>query len=351
MHAAIPPVPPCMISARCALRLKIASIAYHYYEDIGRDITAQNMNYTSVLKSFYLEYESIIKLSKEDRPDVPQLSKHQTPIKMMESFKDCLHRTFGVRMCPVIYVIRSDSAVPTDADDPLDLANGNAFSVESGTVLNELIMRLSHQHSLYRCDNNLVYSLLDEATRGTIYAPTIKPYARTKDGRKAWQAIVSSHAGTDKWEQIMKDRLKFLMATKWNGKTYSLEKFTGLHRSAYGALEEASQHVNFQLPTEHSRVTYLLDNITNTDPDLRAALASVRANINNMRDNFELAVGFILPVCPYIKHRVNHRQATAQISDATLRGRSHSKSGVEFRWHKKAEYAKLNSDQRKELWE
>ena len=235
VHPAIPPVPPCIISARCALRLKVASIAYHYYENIGRNITAQNMNYTTVLKDFYQEYEAIITLSKEDRPDVPQLSKHQTPIKWMESFKDCLYRTFGVRMCPITYVIRPEANVPPEDDDPLDLANNKAFSARSGSVLKELIRQLSHFHPLYRSDNNLVYSLLDEATRGTIYAPTIKPYSRTKNGREAWEAIVSSHAGSDKWELIQKDRLRFLMSTKWNGKTYSLEKFTGLHRCAFVA--------------------------------------------------------------------------------------------------------------------
>jgi len=154
------------------------------------------------------------------------LNKNMTPIKWMESFKDCLSRTFGVRTCPISYVIRPDVNVPTEEEEPLDIVNGNAFSTASGSVLEELIKRLSHTHSLFKSDNNLVYSLLDVATRGTIYAPTVKPYARMKDGRSAWYAIVSSHAGDDKWEQIQKDRMRFLMSTKWNGKTYSLEKFT-----------------------------------------------------------------------------------------------------------------------------
>ena len=34
---AIDPIPPCLISAKCCLRLKIASQAYQYYIDIGRD--------------------------------------------------------------------------------------------------------------------------------------------------------------------------------------------------------------------------------------------------------------------------------------------------------------------------
>ena len=46
---AIPAIPPCLVSARCALRLNVASIAYHYYVDIGRIPTPANMNYTNVL--------------------------------------------------------------------------------------------------------------------------------------------------------------------------------------------------------------------------------------------------------------------------------------------------------------
>ena len=56
----------------------------------------------------------------------------------------------------------------------------------------------------------------------------------------------------------------------------------------------AVHHVTFQLPIDHSRVGYLLDNITNQSPDLRAAMAASRANTNNMRDDIEAAVAFLL---------------------------------------------------------
>ncbi|MCP4120802.1 MAG: hypothetical protein GY751_03535, partial [Bacteroidetes bacterium] len=66
---AIAPIPPCLVSARCALRLKVASIAYHYYVSIGRDPTPSNMNYSQVLRSFYVEWEALDKLNSEDKPD------------------------------------------------------------------------------------------------------------------------------------------------------------------------------------------------------------------------------------------------------------------------------------------
>ena len=133
-----------------------------------------------------------------------------------------MYRTFGVREVPLLYVIRDKVAVTPEADDPL---NGSHAYGESRSVLDELIERLSHTHPLFKSDNAAVYSMLEEATRGSVYASSIKTYSRSKNGRDAWTSMVSSHAGNDKWEQLQKDKMKFIMNTKWNGRSYSLEKF------------------------------------------------------------------------------------------------------------------------------
>ena len=92
---------------------------------------------------------------------------------------------------------------------------------------------------------------MGEAAQGTVYVPTIKPYAQKKYGRDAFKDMVYSRAGQDKWEQLQKEKLKFLMQTNWNGRVYSLEKFVGLHRNLFAQLQEAAAHINFQLPTDH----------------------------------------------------------------------------------------------------
>lgn len=343
----IPGIIPCLIPARQIMRLKIASVAFAYYTDIGRIVTPVNMNYTNVLKTFFIEWEALKKLAKEDAPEVPTLSSKNTPIKWIESFLDTMSRTFGVRNTPLTYIIRESDGVPAEADDPLTL--GCAYGT-SGSVTDELISRLSHIHPLFKTDNASVYSKLEQATRGTIFAATIKPYANAKNGRAAWHALINSHAGDDKYEKLHKEKLAFLMHQIWNGKQYSLEKFCGLHRSNYIALQDAANHVTFQLPTEHSRVGYLLDNIRSDDNDLKAALSSVRANTNNMRDNFEESVKFILPMCPYSKKRsAGPGNKKVTIADATLQGRSGT-SGVDLRWHTDDEYYHLNQDQRDELY-
>ncbi len=112
-------IPPCLVPAKCVLRLKVASIAYHYYLDTGRTPTPANMNYTLVLRGFYEEYEAIDKMSEADSPSVPQLSKNMTVIRWVESFKDHLSRVFGVRKCPLTYLIRSEVEVEDEELAPL----------------------------------------------------------------------------------------------------------------------------------------------------------------------------------------------------------------------------------------
>ena len=82
------------------------------------------------------------------------------------------------------------------------------------------------------------------------------------------------------------------MQNKWNGGFYTLENFSGLHRNSFVQLQESVDHVKFQLPTKHSRVGFLIDKISNSDPDLRSAIAVVCINMKNICDYFEGAAGF-----------------------------------------------------------
>ena len=132
------------------------------------------MNYANVLRDFHTEWEAIVQQSKESKLSVPVLSGIMTPVRWIESFKDCLFCTYGVRKCPIAYVICNNAEVPDQ--DEVPLIPERVYSLLAGSVLQEIINRYSHDHPLFRTDNNMVYSLLDEATRSTIYTLTIKPY-------------------------------------------------------------------------------------------------------------------------------------------------------------------------------
>ena len=65
----------------------------------------------------------------------------------------------------------------------LPLAVNQPHSMEHGSVEGELVARAAHTHALYRDDNSVVYHHLEEATRGTSYAASTKPFQRGKDDR------------------------------------------------------------------------------------------------------------------------------------------------------------------------
>ena len=74
------------------------------------------------------------------------------------------------------------------------------YSEEHGSVEEELIARADHTHALFCNDSASVYYFLEEGTRGTHFAASIKPFQRRKDGRGAWISLKSQYAGQEKWE-------------------------------------------------------------------------------------------------------------------------------------------------------
>jgi hypothetical protein len=115
-------------------------------------------------------------------------------------------------MIPLAYVIREDVAVPAAAPA---LLLRQPHSLEHGSVEAELVARARHNHALYRDDNANVYYKLEEATRSTPYAASIKPFQRYKDGRGAFQALTNQYAEQDKWEQELKKQDDLLHTQEW----------------------------------------------------------------------------------------------------------------------------------------
>ena len=246
--------------------------------------------------------------------------------------------------------------------------NNQPYAEKYGSIEAELIARASHDHALFREDNQEVYYKLEEATRGTTYAASIKPFQQSKDGRGAWLALVSQYAGVDKWETELKKQEKVIHTRPWKGQSnYSLEKFVSMHRNAFISMQQCAQHVSYQLPNDHSRVGYLLDNIQCNDAGLQAAMAGIRAdndpnNPYSKRYNFEAAVAYMLPYCPVAKKlQTGEKQEYANISlvDSYNANPTNSfgskktigKTGVHLHYHNKSEYASLTKAQKQELRE
>ena len=354
--------------AKSHKRFLVACDLLKYYETVGRDVTAANIRWNHVMRNFDIQWKALKERSKNDEtPDVPKISKALPIIKWTESFHDFLGQVIGVRTIPLTYVVRGQVEVAIPAPP---LMTNQPHSLEHGSVELELVNRASHDHPLFRDDNSKLYYLLEEATRSTQYAASIKPFQRRKDGRGAWMALIGQYAGQDKWEAEIKKQEQLLHTRKWKGQSsYSLEQFVSSHRNAFVSMTACAEHVQYQLPNEHSRVGLLLDGIECSDAGLQAAMASVRTDDgpDGKRNDFEAAASHLLPYDPVAKRRLASKRSNPQISAVqeaedsgesatvssatTPRKKSIGKTGVHLRYHKYSEYKKLTDEQKAELHE
>ena len=148
-----------------------------FYQTVGRDLTGANIQWNQVMRNFEIQWKALKDRKDEDDPDVTKITKTLPIIKWTEAFQDFLNRVIGARMIPLAYGIRIDPQVPGPAPT---LAPNKPHSTEHGSAEGDLIARASHTHALFRDVNSVVYYHFEEATRGTSYAASIKPFQRGK---------------------------------------------------------------------------------------------------------------------------------------------------------------------------
>jgi hypothetical protein len=248
--------PPFVFGANSQIRLINSTNLLRYSVSVGRNTTAGNLQWTSVMKNFSEQWKAledkkgggepevpkitktlpIIKWTEAsrdylatssnrcsledkkggDEPEVPKITKALPIIKWTEAVRDYLHRVIGVRNIPLAYAIRPEADVPPIGAQ----AAGTPHSTEHEAIETELIARAAHGHALFREDNLGVYYKLEEATRATSYATSIKPFQRTKNGRMAWQGLSNQFTGNDKWEAKIKRHEQLVLHTRlWKGQS------------------------------------------------------------------------------------------------------------------------------------
>ena len=134
---------------------------------------------------------------------------------------------------------------------------------------------------------------------------------------------------------------------------------------AYVNLQTAAVKVTYQLPTEYTRVGYLLKPLEKTsDPRLQVAIACVK-NDAEMEEGkhymFEATATFLLPNCPVTRRRDTKKRVSGEKSEANVEempqaevaafGNKPSirKTGVHLQYHSYKEFQQLTDEQKDEL--
>lgn len=344
-------------------RLCTACEASRHWKLVGREITAEMMHYNNILRLFEQDWKTIVALEDRTEPEVPTISRSLPPLKWAPAFAIAMKSTTSTRVgVPLYYVIREDATPSNPA--PNLLLQGTAlqtYAEEYGSMRDERIARASHTHPSFQMDNELLFNKIDLATRGTKYAPSIEPFRKRSDGRRAYFALMNHYLGDDRWETEITKYDGILHEAKWKGTgNQTLENYISIHRNAYQHLCAAAEHVPHQLPNAHTRVKHLLQGIISSDARLNAAIAYVQADAA-IKGDFERASAQIQPHCPITKRLAGSKRTNVEISatDANidahvgavnggLTGRGPN-TGVHLRYHTTQEYKKLTKEQKEEL--
>jgi hypothetical protein len=324
---------------------------------VGRDVEAACIEYGTVTKDFSDQWKSLKQRQAATKAEVPKISQALPIIKWTETFDVFLSWTIGAWCIPLSYITRERVRVPDDIEER---AKGKPL-LRDGSVVSNLTTRASHNHPLYGEDNSQIFFYLEEATRSSQYASSLKLYQKTQDGRSALISLRNQYAGKDKWELELKKQDDILHNREWKAQTnFSLEKFVTMHRNAFVLMQQCAEHVTFQLPTEHTRVGFFLDAIQISDAGLQAAIVAVKTDNKpaGKRNNFEKMASYIVPYDPVNKKRqtgsgqlTSNISATEEVSSMFGSKVGIGKTGIHLRYHTKEEYDDLPVEKRTELHE
>ena len=172
-------------------------------------------------------------------------------------------------------------------------------------------------------------------------------------------SLASQYAVQDKWEQELKTQDDLIHTRVWKGKSnFSLENFIQQHRSAFVSMQSCAEYVQYQLPTEHTQVGYLLAVIQCNYAGLKSAMASVHIDTNpsGKRKSFEATATHLLPYEHVAKKISSSKRGSSEISYTSKFEVSSfgTKAGIGKVWvhiwyHKPPEYDNLSKDQEEEF--
>jgi hypothetical protein len=343
-------------------RLEMFSKGFQYYDAVGRAETAALVR-LDMMKMISDQFKF---LKNKKAGELPIFGKNETPSAFIRKFRMYLGTCRSARDVPVplSYVIRTDETVPNAPA----LAPGMPYSTEHGSVIEEMIARVSFNDALYANDNATVMEKFFEALANSPLRAGVRSFERAKDGRGAILAFIAQHCGLAQHEANVREAQATMLNLVYTGldPTKGIAWLAGKHRTAFAALQEAVAHgVSYQLPNEATRTRELVNAIQTKDAVLLTKKSEVQNQSFGYTEDFEKTVAKLLEGCPVARlskeERNKKKRSANQISETTAaaaapaRGTAATdkkvvgKSGVEKRYHQPEEYKNLTWKQRKEL--
>jgi Asp-tRNA(Asn)/Glu-tRNA(Gln) amidotransferase C subunit len=270
-----------IVPARAEMALQVTCYMSRHYLRTSRTLLPEHLTMVNIgaftrqrqAEEGYKEPTERLKLSKPDKI-----------IDFIEEWPEHVAKYNGQNGCPLSYVIRKDIPVADENADPPFGSPGTKY----GSIRDEIQARAPHGTQEYHIDNAAVFDMLDEAISDHKNVKTwVKAYARTKDGRAAWDSFKQHFRGTNQMEAIEARAEKQLTTLIYSGEKprYNFEIHVSKHLRAHLDIEKAGSEIR-----ERSKVRKLIDSIKANH--LNAAIAHVRGS-DHLQDSFDRTVSYI----------------------------------------------------------
>ena len=334
------------INAIIEKRLKLACYGAQIYEDIARPIDrgALTINRLKQLD----KHRTLLKNHNDPEGDIPKVTKTYSIDKTLDALPTVLRSRIGCRGVALSYVIRAEVTVPAITDLIANRPYGDGYD----SLMEELIARVPHNGIGWEDDNAAVYEILFEMVKDSPMATSLKRHQGSRNGRGAYLSLVQHNLGEAQWDRVIKKAEDIQTQRIWNGRNhrFSLKNHCNQHRDSFNDMVRASEHIQYEIPNEHTRVSRLLNSI---QADHIASVTSAKTTIeadNARRNDFELAADFLCLLAPKSKPMQRDHRVSSLTTEESSQLKSLDDVEVEDVFYKSNEYNRLSQEAKTKLF-
>jgi hypothetical protein len=285
-----------------------------------------------------------------EAPTEPPKIDEKNWAKTMEAMDEWLRLIPGERRLPLAYVIRKDIALPGD-EDPAE---------SYPSITDEMVRRAPigtmnpdgtiTYHPTFRVNNCLCFDKLAAWARDHSCWTYIKPFAKSRDGRKAWMALFNHYLGPNNVQNQAAQAEKTLRALTYvkDSRNFTFETYVTKTVEQHGILEGLTEY-GYQGIDDGTKVRLFLEGIT--APELEVVKTRILSDAG-LRMDFE---GCSVLFKDFLKQkRAAQRPPTRTIAHVNARKKRKSDNTssdvtVEDRYYRQQEYNKLTPAQKEKL--
>ena len=281
----------------------------------------------------------------EPPTDLPKIDDRDWA-KTIEAMEEYLRLIPGERRLPLAYVIRPTIELP-EGEDP----STGYVTIEDEMVRRAPIGILAADGTIlydptFQINNGKTFDKLALWARDHACWTYLKPHAKTRNGRAAWNALVAHFLGPNNVDNAASKAETTLRSLTYSGETrrWTFETYVNKHMQQHTILENLVQH-GYAGIDPRSKVRYLCDGIKGTHLD------TVKTRIlsdETIRVDFPKCVSLF---SDFIKQKQAADGPPTRTIAQVSKKRSHNGSSVqvEDRFYNKKEYRALTPDQKSEL--